>query len=291
MTAVADRPTASAPAPGAGPAPGSPGVPPLPELIVGAGGVAASIIAAHREVRAAFIAGSLVQGYGNARSDIDLYLLCDTQPTDVDAHPQAVALAEGVIQVGALETGVGPRYDVEYWTTSQVAQCLDKVAANAFAAGTATGSDLSGFEIDLLSRLAHAVPVAGDPGLVDATVTALRSSAFFSVMAARAATHYDIRSEDVRGQLEAADLHSAVLSTRIAFGAAVETVLAAYGDCGDSEKWRARRLMASPQRLVSMDEYWAVETMRGLDVANPVPWILDVIALAQRLVGGVDFVR
>ncbi len=261
------------------------------DLVSAAAEVTAPILAEHPQVRSAYVAGSLVQGFGNARSDVDLYLLCDAQPDAAGAHTQAVSLSDPFIHVGAVETGTSLRYDVEYWTSAQVAESLAKVSTEAFAMGTATGSDLSYFEIDLLSRLSHGRFVAGDESHFAQTVQALRDSSFHAVMASRAANHFDIRSEDVRGQLEARDLHSALISTRIAFGAAIETLLAANGDCGDSEKWRARRLRASPQDVISFDDYWQIETMQGLDASDPLPWILDVMAFAQRVLGGVNFER
>ena len=44
------------------------------------------------------------------------------------------------------------------------------------------------------------------------------------------------------GQLEAGDVHSAVLSSKFALGWAVEAVLASHGEFHEQEKWRARRM-------------------------------------------------
>ncbi|WP_371640720.1 hypothetical protein [Streptomyces virginiae] len=225
-----------------------------------------------------FEAGSLVRGWGNASSDVDLYVVSDEPWTSDGASRHSVPLMP--TDVLGEETFVGGmRWDMRYWTLSQVEQVLAKVTWDVFKQGTV---ELVLREVQLLDRLTFGAAAGGHELLSDWRAR-VEASAFRSVLAARALNMADSRVEDAVGQLEAGDLDSAVLSARAAFQFTVDALLASVGECGPGEKWRARRVRAAAPSVLPYDKYWALETMRSLDLADPAPWINEVISVCRGI--------
>ncbi|WP_251095275.1 hypothetical protein [Streptomyces sp. Caat 7-52] len=230
-----------------------------------------------------FEAGSLVRGWGNASSDVDLYVISEEPWTGegVSHHPvplvPAVVLGEEAF-VGAM------RWDIRYWTRGQVEQVLAKVTWKAFEQGA---EELTLREVQLLDRLAFGA-AAGGQELLSHWRVQVEESAFRSILATRILNMADSRVEDAVGQLEAGDVDSAVLSARAAFHYTVDALLASEGECGPGEKWRARRLRAVAPDVLPYDKYWALETMRSLDPADPAAWINEVLSVCRGITMEVD---
>nr|WSX51416.1 hypothetical protein OG409_22215 [Streptomyces sp. NBC_00974] len=230
-----------------------------------------------------FEAGSLVRGWGNASSDVDLYVISEEPWTGRDASRHPVPLTPSVV-LGE-ETFVGPmRWDIRYWTRGQVEQVLAKASWAAFEQGP---EELSLREVQLLDRLAFGVPAGGGEQLARWRAEA-EASAFRSIVAARILNMADSRVEDAVGQLEAGDLDSAVLSARAAFHYTVDALLASEGECGPGEKWRARKLRATAPAVLPFDTYWALETMRSFDPDQPGLWINEVLTVCRGIAMEVD---
>ncbi|CAM5474413.1 hypothetical protein SAVIM338S_03176 [Streptomyces avidinii] len=230
-----------------------------------------------------FEAGSLVRGWGNASSDVDLYVVSEEPWTGAGASRHPVPLVPGVV-LGE-ETVVGAmRWDIRYWTRGQVEQVLAKAGWEAYEQGA---EELSLRETQLLDRLAYGA-AAGGQELLSGWRAEAEASAFRSIVAARFLNMADSRVEDAVGQLEAGDLDSAVLSARAAFDYTVDALLASEGECGPGEKWRGRKLRATAPDVLPYDTYWALETMRSFDPARPGLWIDEVLTVCRGIAMEVD---
>ncbi|MBT2470444.1 hypothetical protein J7E97_21845 [Streptomyces sp. ISL-66] len=230
-----------------------------------------------------FEAGSLVRGWGNASSDVDLYVVSEEPWTGGGASRHPVPLTPSAV-LGE-ETFVGAmRWDIRYWTRGQVEQVLAKATWEAFERGA---EELSLREVQLLDRLAFGAAAGGGELLARWRVEA-EGSAFRSIVASRILNMADSRIEDAVGQLEAGDLESAVLSARAAFHYTVDALLASEGECGPGEKWRARKLRATAPDVLPFDTYWALETMRSFDPEQPGLWINEVLTVCRGIAMEVD---
>jgi hypothetical protein len=233
-------------------------------------------------VRTVFTAGSLVQGWGNVDSDVDLYVVC-RQPaaTPFFADLHMTRLAPPGIPVGVL-IAVGRECDIELWTDDQVDQVLSKVTSAEQARSTSLLEGFSYFELDFLEKLSHGLPLLGADEFYGLR-RRIEDSAWKNIQTCQALALADIYLADALGQLESGDEVSAVLSTKLAFGHAADAACYARGEYGRNPKWRARRIRQAANPVLPFDRYWAVESMAGYDDEDKASWILGTVALCRDI--------
>lgn len=234
------------------------------------------------DVLAVFVGGSTARGWNNEWSDIDAYVVSRTPwtgstaksvPLDPPRLPQELLDLDGVM------------LDVEYWTGSQFEQVLAKLTP-----AEGSGSPLAGLvreEMSLLDRVTHPLVCVGDEWMAGAAA-AVAASPFRRLAVTLFFDMLDMRVEDALGQLAAGDVRSAVLSTRLAYGYAVDGALARYGEIALNPKWRARRLAAAKPAELDEDAWWRVETMADYDDADPAAWVRAVCRECRRITTVVD---
>jgi hypothetical protein len=230
---------------------------------------------------AVYAGGSLVRGWGNDRSDLDIYVIVAEPWRSDSAQIDTVALRPDTIPVEVLYVDKR-RWDVEYWLESQVDQLFGKVAADQLEGGQPAGRRMTYPEVCFLERVGHAGLVDRDDW-VHERQRQLEGSPVAEVMALRALHMMDVYTEDVVGQLAAGDVVSAVLTAKIALRYAVDALLASHGEFGESLKWFAHRFRAADPPELGFDEYWALETMRSFDPAAPERWVEEVLMLCRRI--------
>ncbi|WP_371785128.1 hypothetical protein [Streptosporangium subroseum] len=228
-----------------------------------------------------FLSGSMVRGWGNPTSDLDITLITDEPWVSPSAESSFVALDPPIIKWEKIHADGRP-WDIEYWQDSQVDQALAKVSHEAFNGDQAAWKLLTEDEIAFLERIPYAVAASDGEWLAERREQQ-SASAYKSVLVSRSLDYSDSFVEDSCGAGEAGDLDSAVLSARLAFGHAIDALLASHGEFGHSPKWRARRFLKVGPQLLTFDRYWSVETMRTFDPAEPARWIEEVISLCQRV--------
>ncbi|MFF1340784.1 hypothetical protein ACFVYT_23210 [Streptomyces sp. NPDC058290] len=229
-----------------------------------------------------FASGSLIRGWGNPTSDLDVHVVTkDVWISTID-ETNHVALEPNTLQYEGTFVD-GRRWDIEYWTSSQLEQVLSKVSQEQFADGQGTWRTLSYHEIAMLERLPYAA-AADDGAWLTATRERLAASAHRSVLIVNSLKQADSYTEDAAGQIARGDLHSAVIATKNAFNHAVDALQASLGQFGSLwPKWRARRMEILNPALLPFDTYWAIETMRSFDPDNPQKWVEETIAVCQRI--------
>ncbi|HEX5114236.1 MAG TPA: hypothetical protein VFW65_03455 [Pseudonocardiaceae bacterium] len=231
--------------------------------------------------RCVFAAGSLVRGWGNSSSDVDVYVVSDEEWRSDTAVYTSVGLEPATV-VGESTRLDGVAWDLHYWLDSQVDQVMAKVSWEAYEAGGNAGSRLASPEIALLERFGHGVDGLGGDWL-SARRKALADSAFAVIRVSYELMYADSYAEDAVGQLACDDLHSAVLSARTAFGHAMDALLAHHGEYNHNPKWRARRFQAANPTLLSYEDYWALETMRSYDPADPAAWVIEALRACRQV--------
>ena len=229
-----------------------------------------------------YASGSLVRGWGNERSDSDVYVIV-TEPRESEtAQIDSVALHPDSLPVESFYADDGRRWDVEYWLETQIDQLFAKIAPDTLASIQPAAKRMMDAEVAFLERISYAAPIAKEEWLEDRK-RELAGLPLTAMRALRALHMLDIYTEDVVGQLKADDVRSAVLTVKLALRYAVDALLASHGEFGESPKWIARRYLAADPSEVSFDDWCALETMRSYDPEAPERWVEEVLTTCQKI--------
>jgi hypothetical protein len=234
-----------------------------------------------------FASGSLIRGWGNASSDLDLYIVVDSQPSSARGRTYQVSVDPPRIHTDHL-VEAGRVWDIEYWTIDQIGQLLRLFTWDAYRSANGRPVDIGDNDIDFVARLAHGLALDGTEAF-EALHGQLERSAARFVLAARALDEHDKYALDVQGQVDAGDLHSAVLAARVALSCVTEAVLAYHGDFTVSPKWRARQMREVDPQELPFDEWWGAETMASFTRLREVGWVTETLHLCQRAVERLSF--
>jgi hypothetical protein len=245
-----------------------------------------SIVPDSVEPLCVFLSGSIIAGWGHQNSDVDVYVVTESPP-DVEPSEWAPRPVDPPSIPIVIRFVDGTRWDVEYWLDAQVDQVLDKVVSADLEGDRIAGFNLTPDDKDFIYRLAIGRPVAGAEWL-RRRQDALDRARYATIVASFAFNEADSFIEDAVGQLQSGDDVSAVLAVRIAFGLAVDGLLATKGELSPSPKWRARKMRRACPPEISWDDYWSLETMRDFDADDPAGWVRQVIERCQEVTLAVD---
>jgi hypothetical protein len=198
--------------------------------------VGRAVCARYSGVDAAFVSGSLVEGFGNATSDIDVFLIGD-EVVPLGQAATTLQYGEYAIEVDMLDD---VRTDVEIWSHASATAALTGIADIDAADWTAT-LHLDRGRMEFAHRLRIGLPVVGAE-----RVEALREKFdwdhFAAVLTQRFLYFSNGSVEDAIGAIGAKDACAAMLNSRIALGAAADALAASAGATNASPKWRHYRL-------------------------------------------------
>jgi hypothetical protein len=231
--------------------------------------------------QAVFLGGSVGRGWGNETSDFDFCVIVDEPWVRIGQAQKVVRVPLDPPDVPHEIVYVDDRqWEVAYWLDRQVDQMLSKVHTTAQSPDPL--ADMTLPEMGFLTRLGYATELDGGPWL-SRRRKELAESPFTRLMTERALDMMDNATADAAGQLASGDVLSAVMSSRIAFGRAVDAVLASHGRFRESKKWRARQMAELSPPELPFERYWAVETMRDFDPDHPEVWVEEALMLCQEL--------
>lgn len=231
---------------------------------------------------AAFVVGSVARGWENSRSDFDIYVVTTEEWQTETSSDTLMPLDPPRVRSEVFYEN-SRRWEITYWLESQIDQMLAKISWERYTSGVFAGEILSPREETSLARLAHCLPLLGTEW-IEAKYELLKQSAFRSIVVVRSLGLADDAAEDALGQLESGHLESAVLSARRALNHAVDALLEGAGEYGSHmPKWRPNRFRAAAPEVLSFERYWALETMRDFDPADPRPWVRSVLTTCQDI--------
>jgi predicted nucleotidyltransferase len=235
---------------------------------------------------AVLVVGSAARGWDHGTSDVDLVVVTTEPMSDPRLLIVDAPLDPPVIPALGFHRG-GRRYEVKYWTDSQVDQLLAKVSWESFEGDRKVGNRMAEVEQLFLERLLTCVPLLGEPWVSD-RIQQVHDSAFRAFVITFELAKADAKAEAAIGLLEAGDAHGAVLTTREAFGHAVDALLTGAGEFGALAKWRPRRFRVVNPPELGFDEYWSVETMSEYDPERPELWVSHVVTLCKKLAAAIE---
>lgn len=195
------------------------------------------------EVKSYFVymAGSLVEGFGNESSDIDVYVIYDS---DEELHINSSELNEVVLKSehSYINNIIhnGKRFDFEYWNINELKKIINKVN-NIDANSEQYVVRLNKDEIDFIHRFKVSKCIYNE----DLYVKYRKQLEFKNLQFIQIVSHseqYDSYIEDLQGALQSRDLETSYLLILLLIETALTSYLCMYGETNPSRKWLLRKL-------------------------------------------------
>ena len=194
----------------------------------------------HEKAETAFLTGSLVEGFGNALSDLDILVIVYSKSDYAGASP---------------ENPLQKRVDVEVLEHAEVDSAVKNLNTMDI-----TGKGFPGImkedELTILHRLCIGIPffkledACTIQKSIDCTYLAKYITIYFQA-------HFRRMVEDAVGALQSEDFGTAFFNARSAFEYAVDAYLAFHGETNIRGKWRTKKLLKHDPSL--MEKYWKFE--------------------------------
>lgn len=185
-----------------------------------------------------FLSGSLTEGLGNYKSDIDAYIITDRDLKALQTGP--------LIAISCKNCFV----DLEWKRPGEIKEALEKLkrwSANQIK-DPRESLLISSSDRELLHRLRIGKPLVGNNLFKqfqsEINVRALARISFDQAIAVLGAIQTDII-----GLLEEKDFRSAAVRCQDFLGNCIDALLAVLGDTNPGRKWRFRKLERQDQRL------------------------------------------
>lgn len=182
-----------------------------------------------------FLSGSIIEGFGNKGSDLDVYII---NREDQHIIPNDIPFKE--FPFGTEYTFLGHEILISVMLISEnnLIKHLGKV--NSMLERKQIGS-LDKKSIELYHRVYNGVPLKGETIFREYSVL-LNFHNFSQSLHDNRTSYSENRQEDAVGALESGDIYTAFISARISLETAVEALLYLKGETNPSDKWLFRKL-------------------------------------------------
>jgi len=190
----------------------------------------------NRPIHAVYIGGSLAEGYGNVRSDVDVYVLLDES-----SRP---------LWRGGFEISVVNSHTLQYVFVS--VEQLD-AAILQFENRPFENASVSRSLNQILHRLVHSVVVHGDV-IVQSYRLRLKAARYSEFSSFVKEMQCENSLVDAYGAWEAGQYETATYNLRLAAIRAFEAVLSLYGQTATNEKWVFEKAVSALGRKHSVYE-------------------------------------
>jgi hypothetical protein len=232
-----------------------------------------------------YAAGSLVQGWAHANSDLDLYVVSEAHieiGSELESFERHVSTRDPLIHIVLGEFGAF-RADIELWRVEQIDEIIGRFSGRT---PDQEAPELDKSEQDMLYRLASGRPLHGADWWQQRR-DALQESSYGLWLAENRKLIAETFLEDVGGLLVSDDPHTALLAAHEAFTGALEAILAVHGDYCVNRKWLYRRMQGVDVPEIALEDAWAFLTMAGAS-QDPRGWAERAARTAQRLLLSVE---
>ncbi|MET0106415.1 MAG: hypothetical protein ABW072_14925 [Sedimenticola sp.] len=198
----------------------------------------------------AWFAGSLVEGVGNASSDVDVYIVADS----IDAHPNYVtSTADYKIDIQYID---GIRVDYEIWRRDAVtglAKRLDQLPLDSLDNNVIDSFNEN--EIDFIHRIFYRQDI-GNAGEISSLAALFNDDRLKRYLIENKRMYLDDAYDDAVGMLESGFTKASVLRSVEALGFAVDMLLYANGFTNTKEKHRVTFYSRLAQNNELLSEYF-----------------------------------
>jgi len=194
-----------------------------------------------------YLAGSLIEGYGNKTSDADVFVVAEegVQFRSSDTYGNVSTIIDGVHALNLIEEGI--RYDFEAITLKQLREAVEIV--NSFDIESEKHLvRMSSSKYDLLHRLRHSVGLMGIENY-EQFRSGVNWEKFQLYRVGCLLEDYFNLKEDLQGALGSRDYGTAFFLARGLLSLILRAQAALVGCTNPSEKWTYRVLIQSFPRL------------------------------------------
>ncbi|HLZ62475.1 MAG TPA: hypothetical protein VKR06_36475 [Ktedonosporobacter sp.] len=222
-----------------------------------------------------FLSGSIIEGYGNVDSDLDVFVI----------YPEQIPSLEADFSVGNtlinMEYTTNWRMDVESWTREQVelvAQHLSQHSASNWNQSLRVSID----ELNFAHRIRIGVPVL-HPEHFQQLQQAFNFEYVSRIIMNRNLIWYTGVQEDAAGAIASKQYGTALLMGREAVQLAIDILIASQGETNTKAKWRFFKLekLGDPALL---ERYWELETPTISTKDDVLKYAKECIIFASQLV-------
>ncbi|EST52168.1 hypothetical protein T458_24430 [Brevibacillus panacihumi W25] len=189
-----------------------------------------------------YVAGSIAEGFGNVKSDVDIYVICHDE--NLDRLKNQFSSNDAVLQVEQCVVWNvrvdGVRYDFEFWSWNCFNDMINRL--NKLDFKTENYLDrLTYSEFDLLHRLKFAKPLVNPTTFYNIyEKIEFENLNYYSVVTS--SERYAGLLEDLQGSIISEDIGSAVVMARLLLDVVVNSYLSVYGETNPNPKWMFRKI-------------------------------------------------
>ncbi|KSU60369.1 hypothetical protein AS034_16130 [[Bacillus] enclensis] len=190
-----------------------------------------------------YIAGSIMEGFGNESSDVDVFVISEEPEKLLNNHKRHAREATMKVGESLIKNIVinDVRYDFEYYSSSHFHTIINELNSLNFNTDEHI-SRLPADDVDLLHRLKFASPL-----LHEETFKTMKEEINFEnlnkYIVVTTIEKYDGYLEDLEGALSSNDLGTAYVVVKLLLKNAVNAYLASVGETNPGEKWIYRKLL------------------------------------------------
>ncbi len=198
------------------------------------------------------VSGTLLEGIGNAHSDIDVYVFAEARPDPAafTSHNFSIMAADGVHQIYDYIDDRGLGFDVEYYSyqdAQAVADELDRLYQRARLSTKIFRPTLSLAAEDLIHKVSIGKVISGDLSRLPLDFQALKYQ--FCFLKYRNLTGGYPEFKDLRGAVGIGDLDTALSIARDYVTNHANALSFLAGNSNPKKKWVSRKLKALPDAL------------------------------------------
>lgn len=227
-----------------------------------------------------FVSGSIIEGYGNAESDLDVFVVYPNEVpslrTDIDMETNSISL----------EYISEQRLDIEHWSKDQVIavserirQCSPDDWENCF--------HFSYNDIEFAHSLRIGLPIQQTDHFVQLQQAFDFEQVSHIITMKRVGLYHSVQ-EDAAGAIASKQEGTALLMARYALQLAIDAWLASQGETNAKDKWRFFKLQKADPKILT--RYWELET-QGVDASSVFEYAKECLRFGNQLVTQAQKIR
>lgn len=225
-----------------------------------------------------YICGSILEGFGNEKSDIDIYVLLDELPDELKQEGRIKKNKDNVIHNILFDNY---RLDIEYWTIDKLRN-LQKVLKHFELDGDTI--ELSEDEIDFIHRIKYAVPLI-NAELFELLKQEIDFDKFNKSLLIKQINLYQNSVEDIEGCLESSDFYTAIMTSKLALDRSIDSLLCSKGETNPRVKWRLRKLIrAFGENSNTFKEYLSLQQIPQVKKNSVEEYVEKVLTFGSGLI-------
>ncbi|MBO8164931.1 MAG: nucleotidyltransferase domain-containing protein [Brevibacillus sp.] len=232
-----------------------------------------------------YLAGSIMEGFGNSTSDVDVYVICDKEYiqelVQKASDHDAILPSEKFVIHNIIQDNI--RYDFEYWAMDDFLSVVKRLNNLNFSTNGYI-ERLTEDEFDLMHRFKFGKPIINQQAFQSIyQCVNLENLQYYRIMVNTEV--YSGTIEDLQGAYEAGDYGSCFFMVRNLVTLMVTTYLAACGETNPASKWLYRKLLKYQERTCDdtlMKKYIEFQT-HPFDLGSIHNYIKDGMRFCQKL--------